>query len=148
MSTKFWSLGMVFAALLAIGCSSSTTSTGSGSGSPSPSTSDAGKADSAMGTSPITAGGDGGTTPTAQGCGVETGLPACDTCLSQKCCTPIDACSDEADCVALDECLSKCTQANGQACGDACFQAHPKGAPLVDAIDQCVETNCKTACAG
>ncbi len=72
-----------------------------------------------------------------------SGVPVCDQCLQARCCTAFAACSANQQCASLDGCLARCnqtvtSQAQGQACYNACTQQFPQGAQLWLNADQCM----------
>lgn len=79
-----------------------------------------------------------------------SGVQSCDQCLQARCCSVFAACSGNQQCAALDTCLARCnqtvtSQAQGQACYNACTQQFPQGAQLWLNADQCM-TSCAQYC--
>jgi hypothetical protein len=76
---------------------------------------------------------------------VNSGMPACDTCMTTACCAQVTACLFDAECNALSSCLYKCAVGD-QACIDACTSTHPAGASLLNSANDCENTTCSAAC--
>jgi hypothetical protein len=62
--------------------------------------------------------------------------PACNDCLNTSCCSQSQACAAEAECTGLLTCQVECPQGD-QACLQACIDAAPVGAPLLESFDDC-----------
>ena len=79
---------------------------------------------------------------------------ACDTCMDDNCCAPMEACFQDptGQCEALEECLTACASDSDPAtCDQTCADgfATDGGNPPADLHNtwaQCQQTSCATAC--
>lgn len=72
-----------------------------------------------------------------------TGDTACDTCLANSCCTPVNTCAGTPDCMTLLSCEGACTTPQ---CITNCESATPGGVTKLKAVDACMASSCSTAC--
>jgi hypothetical protein len=72
-----------------------------------------------------------------------TGDPTCDSCIAASCCSEDEACGNDNDCLSLINCMSACTDRNCQA---TCETTYPTGTNELNALDNCLENTCGTAC--
>lgn len=87
--------------------------------------------------------GGGGQAGSGQGgSGGGTGDP-CMECADAACAAQLDACYANADCAALQDCYSQCSD---DSCYQNCYNQHPQGAPLDDALYNCVCQSCGQQC--
>lgn len=117
--------------------------------------SDAGGSDAASEASSNTdGGGDASKTCDVIGPGKEDYGAACNTCLSNNCCDKATACFGDQDCNDLDDCITLCYDADAaagdgsdeKACTDACVQAYPNAAPVLNAFIGCASDLCTAEC--
>jgi hypothetical protein len=77
------------------------------------------------------------------GCGLTTGVAACDTCVDTNCCSQASACSNDTECLAILDCVANC---NDSTCDTACMNAHPTGKTKEQSLVTCVSSHCSTEC--
>jgi hypothetical protein len=87
-----------------------------------------------------------GAGPTDGGCGITTGIAACDQCLALSCCSVDTACAGSADCIALLECIDGCAS-NDTICVEDCLGANEGGVTPYNSFVTCVSNACNIACA-
>lgn len=82
--------------------------------------------------------------------GMPTGLPMCDTCLGQNCCSQDNACATSTDCQSLVTCYDGCLPSDGGppdgTCLTTCDSTYPTGASILNALTSCLQGSCSTAC--
>lgn len=81
---------------------------------------------------------------------LQTGIPACDTCLGASCCNEDQTCGNDQECMAFDECLYECIPTDGGTqdpnCETDCATTYPNGFNELDALDTCLAQSCSTEC--
>jgi hypothetical protein len=96
------------------------------------------------------AGGTSGSGGSATCTEANTGVPACDACLNEKCCPEIKACAANPTCVNLIECLrQKCanvSQSQFTQCALTNCGQYAGAATAALAIRTCQQNNCPTEC--
>jgi hypothetical protein len=70
---------------------------------------------------------------------------ACDACMNSACASQWAACDSNAACTALLNCLEQCQD---ETCYEGCYTNNQAGAPLLDAVDMCIEQQCGQQCGG
>jgi hypothetical protein len=87
-------------------------------------------------------GNDGGTTTDGgMTCGLTTGTPACDQCLTTNCCSQEQACVNSTDCMALLMCLNNCAMGD-TTCQNTCSSQHQAGVAPYNALGMCYQNSC------
>ncbi len=76
-------------------------------------------------------------------CGLTTGDPLCDGCLSLSCGAPCEACTSDSDCIDWLVCAQNCMD---QDCFDACTAQYPEGEELMTNLTQCLDVWCHDEC--
>lgn len=88
--------------------------------------------------------------PTCDPLPLATGLQACDTCIASSCCAADQACGDDQDCMGFISCSDACFPEDGgepdQECYATCEETYPNGESELEALDECMETDCSNAC--
>lgn len=78
---------------------------------------------------------------------VDLGSTTCNACGEASCCEKLNACANNADCIALNDCLTACDGvADAGGCGNDCATAHPTGAQIFLAADDCLVASCQAEC--
>lgn len=72
-------------------------------------------------------------------------IPACDTCVKDKCCADVLACDKSSDCKALQECIAPCDQ-DDIICILTCTETHSSGADKLREVGSCAQSKCKVEC--
>jgi hypothetical protein len=93
---------------------------------------------------PSASGSSNPSTPAAGQCGVQTGAPACDSCIAQKCCEPVRRCVGNQQCAGLANCFQQC--ANDSACDQQCIQQYQGGTADLQAAAACLNQSCPGVC--
>jgi len=78
-----------------------------------------------------------------------TGIPMCDSCMTQNCCAQDNACALSADCANVVGCYSACPADGGVpdgTCIASCDSTYPTGASLLNAWGTCMQTSCGSSC--
>ena len=94
-------------------------------------------------------GGDGGSCGIGSGTGeFSTGVPACNQCLKQHCCSETTACAADASCVAIIECVAECLGDGGTliGCEVPCAEANPAGVTDAQNVGTCEASSCGSEC--
>ena len=92
---------------------------------------------------------DASTRPTSDvgllACPLDDDENACSTCLKLRCCEQISACGTA--CQALVTCVNGCPAGDtSDACGRACFAAHPGGSTAFTGFARCLSVQCEATC--
>jgi hypothetical protein len=92
-------------------------------------------------------GGPGNNTPTPKTCGgLGSDLPACDTCMRDRCCDEASACGNNSSCLSYWDCVVACD--GSSSCRLACEDTFPSGVGPYEGLRDCLLDNCHSACVG
>ncbi|MBI5526334.1 MAG: hypothetical protein HY897_08360 [Deltaproteobacteria bacterium] len=87
----------------------------------------------------------GGTPDAGATCTLNTGIPACNTCLRTDCVSRCATCQNNPACVSVFECGLLCDPSD-TACLDACATQYPGGAFDGANLYNCAVSNCQLQC--
>lgn len=85
-------------------------------------------------------GGSGGSPSTGGSCGISWKAAACEACMDASCCGVEQTCVGNADCSSFFQCLLSGTDQS------TCETSHPGGVSAGDAVIECFQTSCGSAC--
>jgi hypothetical protein len=128
-----------FVALTLTACGSSPSGPGTGFGNES----DAGTSQDTK--TPSTGSSDTGSSTGEKCGGFNSSKALCNTCIQSTCCAQGSACGADASCNSLFACVTAC--GSDTTCVSSCAKKYPSGVTALQNLFNCVESDCKDACA-